>query len=149
MRSYRPEELFDDDGAPIAELLDLPPTRPAPHERHPARERRRARCSPLPLPDLRDHAVEVPSPGATVAEATRVLGEYMRDVMRATEPARNFRVFGPDETASNRLGVGVRGDRPGLGGAESCRPTTTWPPAGGSWRCSASTCARAGWRATC
>src|ERR1700693_1493341 len=57
----------------------------------------------LQLPDFRDYAVSVPKPGATVAEATRVLGNMLRDVMQANTGNRNFRVFGPDETASNRL----------------------------------------------
>ena len=57
----------------------------------------------LRLPDFRDYAVKVANPGTTTAEATRVLGGFLRDVMAANAPARNFRVFGPDETASNRL----------------------------------------------
>ncbi|MFZ2648757.1 MAG: phosphoketolase family protein, partial [Burkholderiaceae bacterium] len=59
----------------------------------------------LRLPDLRDHAVNVSAPGAVLGEATRVLGEYLRDVMKLNLEARNFRVVGPDETASNRLGA--------------------------------------------
>jgi xylulose-5-phosphate/fructose-6-phosphate phosphoketolase len=102
MRSYRPEELFDGGGSPVAELLALPP-----------RGTRRMSASPhanggellrpLVLPDMRDHAVEVSAPGAAVAEATRVLGTFMRDVVRLNAAERNVRVFGPDETASNRL----------------------------------------------
>jgi xylulose-5-phosphate/fructose-6-phosphate phosphoketolase len=100
MRSYRPEELFDEHGAPVAELRDLPPT-----------GTRRMSANPhtnggmlmreLRLPDFRDYAVEVPAPAATFSEATRVLGRFLRDVIRAN-PDR-FRLFGPDETASNRL----------------------------------------------
>jgi xylulose-5-phosphate/fructose-6-phosphate phosphoketolase len=100
MRSYRPEELFDEHGAPVRELRELPPT-----------GRRRMSASPhanggelvrgLNLPDFRDHAVEVPSPATTSSEATRVLGTFLRDVVRRN-PDR-FRLFGPDETASNRL----------------------------------------------
>jgi xylulose-5-phosphate/fructose-6-phosphate phosphoketolase len=102
LRSYRPEELFDERGALIPELAELPP-----------KSYRRMSANPhangglllrdLALPDFRDYAVDVPAPGATTAEATRVLGTFLRDVM-----ARNmetFRVFGPDETASNRLGA--------------------------------------------
>ncbi len=102
LRSYRPEELFDENGALVAELAELAP-----------RSYRRMSANPhanggvllrdLVLPDFRDYAVTVPAPGATTAEATRVLGTFLRDVM-----ARNmetFRVFGPDETASNRLGA--------------------------------------------
>lgn len=55
-------------------------------------------------PDFRSHAVAVERPGATEAQATKVLGDYLRDVLRLNEAERNFRVFGPDETASNRLG---------------------------------------------
>jgi xylulose-5-phosphate/fructose-6-phosphate phosphoketolase len=100
MRSYRPAELFDDTGALVDELAQLAP-----------RSHRRMSANPhangglllrdLELPDFRDHAVAVPSPGATVAEATRVLGGFVRDVI-AANPDR-FRLFGPDETASNRL----------------------------------------------
>ncbi|MFL5932379.1 MAG: phosphoketolase, partial [Gaiellaceae bacterium] len=100
LRSYRPEELFDENGAPVAELLKLPP-----------RGERRMSASPhanggsllrdLLLPDFRDYAVEVPEPGKTLSEATRVLGGFLRDVV-ARNPG-NFRLFGPDETASNRL----------------------------------------------
>ena len=100
LRSYRPEELFDDNGAPLPELLELPP-----------RGERRMSASPhanggellrdLVLPDFRDYAVEVKEPGTTFSEATRVLGGFLRDV--TSRNPDNFRVFGPDETASNRL----------------------------------------------
>jgi xylulose-5-phosphate/fructose-6-phosphate phosphoketolase len=100
LRSYRPEELFEEDGSLIAELAALPP-----------KEHRRMSANPhtngglllhdLALPDFRDYAVEVTRPGTTFAEATRVLGGYLRDVIR-DNPA-DFRIFGPDETASNRL----------------------------------------------
>jgi xylulose-5-phosphate/fructose-6-phosphate phosphoketolase len=102
MRSYRPEELFDDAGAPVPELLELSP----------AGERRMSASPhangglllrPLRMPDFRDYAVEVAHPGGTTAEATRVLGTFLRDVMRENADAANFRLFGPDETASNRL----------------------------------------------
>jgi xylulose-5-phosphate/fructose-6-phosphate phosphoketolase len=104
MRSYRPEELFDDDGRLREELRRLRPERA-----------RRMGANPhangglllrgLELPDFRSYAVEVERPGAAASEATRVLGAWLRDVMRANEAAANFRVFGPDETASNRLGA--------------------------------------------
>ncbi len=100
LRSYRPEELFDDDGAPVAPLLELAP-----------RGERRMSANPnanggtllrdLLLPDFRDYAVDVHAPGKTLSEATRVLGGFLRDVVERNP--RNFRVFGPDETASNRL----------------------------------------------
>jgi xylulose-5-phosphate/fructose-6-phosphate phosphoketolase len=101
LRSYRPDELFDDRGAPRSEVLELAPER-----------RRRLSSNPvtnggvvlhdLALPDFRDYAVEVKAPGASTSEATRVLGGYVRDIIRANPTT--FRVFGPDETASNRLG---------------------------------------------
>jgi xylulose-5-phosphate/fructose-6-phosphate phosphoketolase len=102
MKSYRPQELFDDLGAPVPEVIAAAPT-----------GLRRMGANPhangglllkdLQLPDFRDYAVSVAKPGATVGEATRVLGNMLRDVMQENAIARNFRVFGPDETASNRL----------------------------------------------
>ncbi len=102
MRSYRPEELFDEHGALHAELSALAPT-----------GERRMGANPhanggvllhdLELPDFRAYAVEVPSPTATVSEPTRVLGEFLRDVIRLNPDS--FRIVGPDETASNRLGA--------------------------------------------
>ena len=104
MRSYKPEELFDATGKLIAELADLAP-----------QETRRMGASPhangglllkdLRMPDFREYAVDVSKPGTVVAEATRVMGQLLRDVMKLNMDARNFRVFGPDETASNRLGA--------------------------------------------
>jgi xylulose-5-phosphate/fructose-6-phosphate phosphoketolase len=104
MRSYRPEELFDERGALIPELAALPP-----------RGTRRMSANPvtnggellreLRLPDFRDYAVEVPTPGTTTSEPTRVLGTYLRDVVDMNRT--NFRMFGPDETASNRLGAAL------------------------------------------
>ena len=85
----------------------------AAHEREPARERRPL-LRDLVLPDFRDYAVEVEKPATTFSEATRVLGEFLRDVI--VRNPENFRIFGPDETASNRLGDVFEVDRPGLGG---------------------------------
>ena len=100
MRSYRPDELFDDGGALRPDLANLAPT-----------GERRMSANPhangglllrdLRLPDFRDYAVTVPTPGGTTAEATRVLGELIRDVIKLNP--ESFRLFGPDETASNRL----------------------------------------------
>jgi xylulose-5-phosphate/fructose-6-phosphate phosphoketolase len=100
LRSYRPDELFDADGAPVADIARL----------HPAGERRMS-ANPhangglllrdLKMPDFRDYAVDVDVPGTGSVESTRVLGTFLRDVM-----ARNmdtFRVFAPDENSSNRL----------------------------------------------
>jgi xylulose-5-phosphate/fructose-6-phosphate phosphoketolase len=100
MRSYRPEELFDQNGALIGDLADLPP-----------KAERRMSANPhangglllrsLDLPDFRDYAVIFEAPGTSFSEATRVLGGYVRDVIRRNPEV--FRLFGPDETASNRL----------------------------------------------
>ncbi|HZQ99077.1 MAG TPA: phosphoketolase family protein, partial [Chloroflexota bacterium] len=104
LRSYRPEELFDEAGALRPELAALAPT-----------GTRRMGANPhangglllrdLPLPDFRDYAVEVEKPGSTTAEATRVLGAFLRDVMARSAAHRNFRIMSPDELASNRLGA--------------------------------------------
>lgn len=104
MRSYRPEELFEDNGALKAELAA-----------HAPQGTRRMGANPhangglllrdLKLPDFRDYALKVSAPGAVTGEATRVMGVFLRDVMKLNLDARNFRVVGPDETASNRLGA--------------------------------------------
>ncbi|POM23560.1 Xylulose-5-phosphate phosphoketolase [Actinomadura rubteroloni] len=100
LRSYLPDELFDADGVPVPELRELPPS-----------GTRRMTASPhangglllrdLELPDFHAYAVEVASPGRATAEATRVLGALLRDVIAANPD--DFRIMGPDETASNRL----------------------------------------------
>jgi xylulose-5-phosphate/fructose-6-phosphate phosphoketolase len=102
MKSYRPQELFDEHGQLRAEFAALAPT-----------GRRRMGANPhvnggqlmvpLSMPHFRSYAVEIPAPGAVRAEATRVLGKFLRDVMSLNHDKRNFRLFGPDETASNRL----------------------------------------------
>ena len=102
MKSYKPEELFDDNGKLHPELAALAPE-----------GARRMGANPhangglllrdLKLPDFRDYAIDVPQPGQAVAEATRVMGYFLRDVMKLNSASRNFRVMGPDETASNRL----------------------------------------------
>jgi xylulose-5-phosphate/fructose-6-phosphate phosphoketolase len=104
MKSYRPNELFDGDGRFRSELAELAP-----------KGHRRMGANPhangglllknLKLPDFRSYALEVPAPGAVEGEATRTLGNFLRDVMKLNLESRNFRVFGPDETASNRLGA--------------------------------------------
>jgi xylulose-5-phosphate/fructose-6-phosphate phosphoketolase len=103
MKSYKAEELFDANGTLKPELAELAPT-----------GARRMGANPhanggvllrdLRMPDFRDHAVSVPSPGAVVAQDTMVLGKFLRDVTRLNEDKRNFRIFGPDETLSNLLG---------------------------------------------
>lgn len=102
MRSYRPEELFDELGKLHADIAAAAPSSSRrmsdnPHTNGGVLRR------PLRLPDIRSHAVPVPKPGEPVLESTAQLGLYLRDVMRANELDRNFRLFGPDETASNRL----------------------------------------------
>ncbi|MEX0815815.1 MAG: phosphoketolase family protein [Gaiellales bacterium] len=102
LKSYKPEELFDERGTLVPELAELPP-----------RGVRRMSANPhtnggavlrdLVLPDFRDYAVEVAKPGTTFSEATRVLGTFLRDVIDRNRDS--FRLFGPDETASNRLGA--------------------------------------------
>jgi xylulose-5-phosphate/fructose-6-phosphate phosphoketolase len=102
MKSYRPEELFDRDGKLVASLAALPP-----------KGSRRMGANPhanggvllrdLRMPDFRDYTIDVPKPGAVRSEPARVLGGFIRDVMKLNLESRNFRVFGPDETASNRL----------------------------------------------
>jgi xylulose-5-phosphate/fructose-6-phosphate phosphoketolase len=104
MKSYRPEELFDSQGRLIAELAELAP-----------KGERRMGANPhanggmllrdLRMPDFRDYAVKVLQPGEVKAEATRKQGEFIRDVMKRNAEERNFRVFSPDETASNRWGA--------------------------------------------
>lgn len=102
LRSYRPEELFDETGRLLAEIAALAPAGEKrmsanPHANGGALRR------PLRMPDFAAHAVPVSHPGESKAEATRVMGAFLRDVMQANAASRNFRVFGPDETASNRL----------------------------------------------
>ncbi len=102
MKSYRPQEIFTEDGVLKLEIAALAPT-----------GERRMSANPhanggllmrdLDLPDIASYAVQVARPGESTAEATAVMAEYLRDVMAASAAKRNFRVFGPDETASNRL----------------------------------------------
>jgi xylulose-5-phosphate/fructose-6-phosphate phosphoketolase len=102
MKSYKHEELFDEKGRLIPELRELAP-----------KGKLRMGANPhtnggillkdLKMPDFREYAVDVPKPGQVRAEATRVMGRFMRDIMKLNMENRNFRVFGPDETSSNRL----------------------------------------------
>jgi xylulose-5-phosphate/fructose-6-phosphate phosphoketolase len=100
LRSYRPEELFADSGCPIKAICDFPPSGERRMSANPHANGGLLR-SDLELPDFRDYAVDVPSPGSVMREATRVLGDFLRDVIRANPST--FRLFGPDETSSNRL----------------------------------------------
>jgi len=102
MRSYKPEELFDKNGKLIPELAELAP-----------KGNRRMGANPhangglllkdLKLPDFRNYAIDVPSPGSVLSADTSVLGEFLCDVIKLNSKQRNFRIFGPDETLSNRL----------------------------------------------
>ncbi|MFJ1608625.1 phosphoketolase [Streptomyces sp. NPDC088253] len=104
MRSYKAQELFDDNGRLLPDLAELAPV-----------GQRRMGANPhanggvllrdLRMPDFRAHAVDVPAPGAVSGKDTLVLGRFLRDVVAANEERRNFRVFGPDETLSNMLGA--------------------------------------------
>ena len=100
MRSYRPDELFDANGALIPDLAALPPVGTRRMSANPVANGGEL-LRDLRLPDFRDYAVDVPTPGTTFSEATRKLGEMLRDVIRMNP--QTFRVMGPDETASNRL----------------------------------------------
>ena len=102
LRSYRPHELFDDAGRLIPELAALAPTGERRMGDNPHANGGRL-LRDLRMPDFRAHAVSVPQPGGVEGEATRVLGGFLREVMRLNADRGNFRVFGPDETASNRL----------------------------------------------
>ncbi len=102
MRSYRPEELFDHNGRLISELADLAPEGDRRMGSNPHANGGLLRKALL-MPDFREYAVPVPKPGTSTAESTRILGTFLRDVMKQNLESRNFRVFGPDETASNRL----------------------------------------------
>ncbi len=102
LKSYQPEELFDENGRLIPELAELPP-----------KGTRRMSDNPhanggiltrdLKLPDFRKYAIEIPKPGTITSEATRITGQFLRDVMKQNLETKNFRIMGPDETASNRL----------------------------------------------
>ena len=102
MRSYRPQELFDEHGKFREELAALAPTG---HRRMGSNPHANGGelLQPLAMPNYRSYAVHVPSPGSVTGEATRVLGGFLRDVMKLNLTQQNFRLFGPDETASNRL----------------------------------------------
>jgi xylulose-5-phosphate/fructose-6-phosphate phosphoketolase len=104
MKSYRPEELFDQRGRLLESLAQIAPRGNARMSANPHTNGGLLRKE-LRLPDFCDYAVDVPSPGTTIAEATRVQGQLIRDVMELNRERRNFRVFSPDETASNRWGA--------------------------------------------
>ena len=127
MRSYRPEELFDEDGRPLQAILDQAPEGPlrmgaTPHANGGELLRDAATCrTSATTPST------CPSPAPTSSEATRVLGGFLRDVMRG-EPARRSALFGPDETASNRLGAVFEVTDRDVGRRAACPATTTSRP---------------------
>lgn len=104
MKSYKPETLFDKEGKLKSELSELAPT-----------GLRRMGANPhangglllkaLKMPNFRDYALQIPEPGQVMGEGTRVMGQFLRDVMKRNLEHKNFRIFGPDETASNRWGA--------------------------------------------
>ena len=102
MKSYKPEALFDENGKLIPELAQLAPqgTRRMGDNPH---ANGGVLLKALKMPDFRDYAVEVEKPGTVSAEATRVMGRFLRDVMKRNADSKNFRLVGPDETVSNRL----------------------------------------------
>ena len=102
LRSYHPEELFDDDGLPRAEVTAIYPRKELRLGENPQANGGEL-LTPLSLPEYERHAVDIPEPGATRAEGTRVLGGYLRDVFVNDAETRNFRLFCPDETSSNHL----------------------------------------------
>ena len=123
MKSYEPEELFDETGRLRAELAELAP-----------KGNLRMGANPyangglllkeLRLADYREYAVDVPKPGVVEAESTRVMGQFLRDVIKLNAVEKNFRLVGPDETVSNRLGAVFEvTDREWT--ARFCQPTST------------------------
>ncbi|MGO7374960.1 phosphoketolase [Rhizobium ruizarguesonis] len=104
MRSYDPDDLFETDGRLKDELRCLAPTGEKRMGATPYANGGRMRKE-LQLPDIRDHAVSIDVRGASQVQSTEILGRYLRDVMRLNAEAKNFRIFGPDETESNRLGA--------------------------------------------
>ncbi|NNJ93312.1 MAG: phosphoketolase family protein [Halobacteria archaeon] len=102
LKSYGPDELFDEAGCLKTELRELSPAGDSRMGANPHANGGQLLRN-LKLPDYRDYAVKVDHPGSTFAESTRVMGQFLRDIMKRNMDAKNFRVMGPDETASNRL----------------------------------------------
>ncbi|MEH1871064.1 phosphoketolase family protein [Nostoc sp.] len=104
MKSYNPEELFDANGKLIPELAELAPKGHRRMGDNPHANGGILLCD-LKMPDFQDYAVDVLKPGQAIAEATQVTGRFLRDIMQLNQESRNFRILGPDETVSNRLGA--------------------------------------------
>ena len=146
-KSYKPEELFDKTGRLKPELADLPP-----------KGKRRMSANPhangglllrdLRLPDFRDYAVKVTHPAPLRPSPPAIMGKFLRDTMKLNMDSRNFRLFSPDENNSNRwqdvLEVTNR-----AGWRIAIHTMIIWPRTAASWRCSASTSARGGWKGIC
>lgn len=101
MKSYKPEELFDSSGKFLAELAELAPKGEKRMGANP-HANGGLLLKPLHMPDFKDYAIAV-TPGVTTGESTKIMGAFLRDVIKANLQTRNFRLFGPDETSSNRL----------------------------------------------
>ena len=114
MKSYRPEELFDENGALRPEIAGARPRRRAPHERQSACQWRHADALDLDLPDIADYAVEIGKPGERDAEATSVMGEFLRDVLTASAGATEFPRVRPRRDGFQPARARVRGHGPGL-----------------------------------
>ena len=148
MKSYKAEELFDENGRLLPELAELAP-----------KGDRRMGANPhanggillrnLPMPDFHVHAVNVPSPGAVDGQDTLVLGKFLRDVAKLNQDHRNFRIFGPDETLSNLLGAVFEVTNRQWDAREVKNDEFLAPPDACWTRCLASTSARVGWKDTC
>ena len=103
LMSYHPEELFDENGKLIPELKALAPEGDRKIGSNPHANGGKLRRD-LRMPDFRDYGIDVPAPGAVEAQDMVELGGFVRDIFKLNEDAHNFRIFGPDETMSNRLG---------------------------------------------
>jgi xylulose-5-phosphate/fructose-6-phosphate phosphoketolase len=102
LKSYKPEQLFNEDGSPKKELTDFAPKGDRRMGMNPHANGGKL-LKDLRLPDFREYGIDIPAPGAVEAQDMLVLGGYVRDIYKLNEEAKNFRIFGPDETASNRL----------------------------------------------
>jgi xylulose-5-phosphate/fructose-6-phosphate phosphoketolase len=133
LRSYRPEELFDESGRLKPELAELAPQGDLRMGANP-HANGGLLLRDLVMPDFRDYAVSVPAPGSVEAADAHELGVFLRDVVKLNQEPRNFRIFGPDETLSNRLNAVFEvTDRQWE--AKPRLTTSFSPPRGESWRC--------------
>ena len=148
LHSYHAEELFDENGTLIPELQELAPTGD-----------RRLAANPhanggkllrdLRTPDFKQYAVDIPFPGSVEKQDMIELGGYIRDVLKLNADAKNFRIFGPDETMSNRLYKCFEATQRDWN-STIIRAMNSWQTTAASWTpCCPSICAKAGWKATC